>query len=309
MKFKYLFGPVPSRRLGLSLGVDLVPFKVCSYDCIYCEVGSTTLKTVERKEYVPLEEVKRELEEFWSLGIEVDFITFSGFGEPTLHIGIGELIKWIRERFPLPVAVLTNGSLLGNPQVRKELMGAHVVLPSLDAGTQRVFGLINRPHPTVSFQEMVGGLETFTREFPGEVWLEILLVRGVNDHPQELEALARLVKRINPARVQLNTVVRPPAHVGEALSFSELEALLPLFGPRAEVVAYPTDKKARERESLREAIVETVARRPCSKEDIAKVLGLSGLEVAKYLGELLEEGRLEAVRHGNQIFYRTNRSE
>ncbi len=309
MKFKYLFGPVPSRRLGLSLGVDLVPFKVCSYDCIYCEVGSTTLKTVERKEYVPLEEVKRELEKFRSLGIEVDFITFSGFGEPTLHIGIGELINWIRERFPLPVAVLTNGSLLGDPQVRKELMGAHVVLPSLDAGTQEVFGLINRPHPTVSFQKMVRGLEAFTREFPGEVWLEILLVRGFNDHPRELGALARLVKRINPARVQLNTVVRPPAHVGKALSFSELEALLPLFGPRAEVVAYPTDKKARERESFREAIVETVARRPCSKEDIAKVLGLSGLEVAKYLGELLEEGRLEAVRHGNQIFYRTNRSE
>ncbi|RLD93826.1 MAG: radical SAM protein [Aquificota bacterium] len=308
MKFKYLFGPVPSRRLGLSLGVDLVPYKVCSYDCIYCEVGPTTLKTVERKKYVPLEEVKRELEAFWSLEVETDFITFSGFGEPTLHIGIGELISWIRERFPLPVAVLTNGSLLRDPQVRKELMGAHVVLPSLDAGTQEVYRVINRPHPSISFQDMVDGLEIFTRGFSGEVWLEVLLVKGVNDHPQELEALAGLVKRINPARVQLNTVVRPPAHGGEPLSLEELEALMPLFGPRAEVVAYPTDKKAKEREGLRDAIVETVARRPCSKEDIAKVLGVSALEVAKYLGELLDEGRLEAVRHGNQIFYKANRS-
>ncbi|RLD97621.1 MAG: hypothetical protein DRI91_04845 [Aquificota bacterium] len=140
------------------------------------------------------------------------------------------------------------------------------------------------------------------------MWLEVLLVKGVNDRPQELEALVGLVKRINPARVQLNTVVRPPAHGGEPLSLEELEALMPLFGPRAEVVAYPTDKKAKEREGLRDAIVETVARRPCSKEDIAKVLGVSALEVAKYLGELLDEGRLEAVRHGNQIFYKANRS-
>ncbi len=309
MKFKYLFGPVPSRRLGLSLGVDLVPYKVCSYDCIYCEVGPTTLKTVERKEYVPLEEVKAELEAFKELGIEADFITFSGFGEPTLHSGIGELIGWIRERFDLPIAVLTNGSLLRDPRVREELMGAHVVLPSLDAGTPEVFETINRPHPEIPFQEMVEGLKAFTREFPGEIWLEVLLVKGVNDAPREMEALARLVREIDPARVQLNTVVRPPAHGGEPLSLEELEAIAPLFGPRAEVVAYPTDRRSKEREDLREAIVETVARRPCSKEDIAKVLGVSALEVTKYLDGLLQEGRVEAVRHGHQIFYKAKPSQ
>ena len=304
MKFKYLFGPVPSRRLGLSLGVDLVPYKVCSYDCIYCEVGPTTIKTVERREYVPLEEVKKELEAFRALEIETDFITFSGFGEPTLHSGIGELIRWIRERFALPIALLTNGSLLKDPQVRRELMDAHVVLPNLDAGTSEVFGIINRPHPALSFEEMVEGIKIFTREFPGEVWLEVVLVKGVNDAPEELQALAGLVRDIGPQRVQLNTVVRPPAHGGEPLSLQELEALLPLFGPGAEVVAYPTDKRAKEREDLREAIVETVARRPCSKEDIAKVLGVSALEVTKYLDGLIGDGRLEVVRHGHQIFYK-----
>jgi len=308
VRFKYLFGPVPSRRLGLSLGVDLVPYKVCSYDCIYCEVGATTLKTLERKEYVPLEEVKRELEAFRSLGIEADFITFSGFGEPTLHSGLGELIQWIRERFDQPIAVLTNGSLLGDPQVRRELMGAHVVLPSLDAGTPEVFRLVNRPHPGVSFHDLVDGLKAFTREFPGEVWLEVLLVKGVNDHPRDLEALARLVEEINPTRVQLNTVVRPPAHGGAPLSPRELEELLPIFGARAEVIAPPSRRNAKEREGLREAIVETVARRPCSKEDLARVLGVNALEVAKCLGELVGEGRLETVRHGHQIFYRTRLS-
>ena len=304
MKFQYLFGPVPSRRLGLSLGVDLVPYKVCSYDCIYCEVGPTTAKTVERKEYVPLEEVKAELEAFRSLGIETDYITFSGFGEPTLHSGLGELIQWIRERFDQPIAVLTNGSLLKDPRVREELMGAHMVLPNLDAGTPRVFDMINRPHPRVSFHEMVEGIKTFTREFPGEVWLEIVLVRGINDNREELEALAKLVREIDPARIQLNTVVRPPAHEGEPLSLKELEALVPLFGSKAQVVAYPTDKRAKEREDLREAIVETAARRPCSKEDIAKVLGVSALEVAKYLDGLVGDGRLEVIRHGHQIFYK-----
>ncbi len=309
MKFQYLFGPVPSRRLGLSLGVDLVPYKVCSYDCIYCEVGPTTVKTLERKEYVPLEEVKAELEAFRSLGIETDYITFSGFGEPTLHSGLGELIQWIRERFDQPIAVLTNGSLLKDPRVREELMGAHVVLPNLDAGTPRVFGMINRPHPRVSFHEMVEGIKTFTREFPGEVWLEIVLVRGINDNREELEALAKLVREIDPARIQLNTVVRPPAHGGEPLSLKELEALVPLFGSKAQVVAYPTYKRAKEREDLREAIVETAARRPCSKEDMAKVLGVSALEVAKYLDGLVGDGRLEVIRHGHQIFYKAKPRE
>ena len=304
MKFKHLFGPVPSRRLGLSLGIDLVPYKVCSYDCIYCEVGATTLKTVERKEYVSLAEVKEELKEFLLMGMEVDYITFSGFGEPTLHSGIGELISWVKGETMTPIAVLTNGSLLSDPRVRGEIMGAHVVLPSLDAGTPEVFGVVNRPHPSVEFQKMVEGLKSLTQEFSGEVWLEVMLVKGVNDDPGELEALASLVKRINPTRIQLNTVVRPPAHRGEPISPKELETLLSLFGPGAEVVSHPTEKSSKERDDLREAIVVTVARRPCSREDIAKVLGVNTLEVTKYLSSLLEEGRLRAVKHKDQTFYK-----
>ena len=309
MGFKYLFGPVPSRRLGLSLGVDLVPYKVCSYDCLYCEVGPTTMKTVDRKEYVPLQEVKKELEAFITSNMETDFITFSGFGEPTLHSGIGELISWIRERSTVPIAVLTNGSLLKDERVRRDLMGAHVVLPSLDAGTPKTFKIINRPHKSITLEDVVEGLEVFTKEFPGEVWLEILLVKGINDTPQELEALAELVKKIAPDRVQLNTVVRPPAHGGKPLSLEEMERILPLFGPKAEVVAYPTEKKAKGREDLMNAIVETVARRPCSQEDIAKVVGVNPLEVVKYIGELLEEGRLEVVKYNNKTFYKASHSK
>ena len=206
---RYIFGPVPSRRLGRSLGVDLVPFKTCTYDCIYCQLGRTTNKTVERREWVPLDDVLAELKD--KLATSPDYITLSGSGEPTLHSRIGEVIEQIRSLTDVPVAVLTNGSLLWQEDVRRQLVTADLVVPSLDAGNRTVFQVVNRPHPDISFEKLLEGLAAFRNEYGGMYWLEVFVLAGYTAIPAEAQKLAECVRRIAPDRVQLNTVTRPPA--------------------------------------------------------------------------------------------------
>ena len=181
--YRHVYGPVPSRRLGRSLGIDLVPFKTCTYDCVYCQLGRTTNKTIDRQEYVPIKDVLTELEQKLAAGDIPDYISLAGSGEPTLNLGIGRLIAEIKSLTDIPVAILTNGSLLWMPDVQDALMAADLVLPSLDAGDEHLFQYVNRPHEEISFERMVDGIATFTRRFPGEVWLEILLLWRVTGLP------------------------------------------------------------------------------------------------------------------------------
>ena len=208
--YQHLFGPVPSRRLGISLGIDLVPMKTCTLDCIYCECGQTTDLTIARGEYVPLESVKAECRHYLDHHPVPDYVTFSGSGEPTLNCHVGEVIRFIQSREQqVPVAVLTNGTLLGDPRVRDELKEAAVVIPSLDAATGRVFRKINRPHPRLDVNTFIDGLVRFRRDFSGQVWLEVFIVPGLNDTLAELTALKQAIAKIAPDRVQLNTLDRP----------------------------------------------------------------------------------------------------
>ena len=206
---QHVFGPVPSRRLGRSLGVDLVPFKTCSYDCIYCQLGRTTCRTVNRQEWVPMDVVLDELK--LKLASRPDYITLSGSGEPTLHSRLGELIEHIQAMTAVPVAVLTNASLLWQKEVREEVALADVVLPSLDAPDPERFAFINRPHPEITFDRLLDGLEMFRRECAGKYWLEVMLLDGYTTLPPQVRQLAEYVRRIRPDKVQLNTAVRPPA--------------------------------------------------------------------------------------------------
>ena len=176
---KYLYGPVPSRRLGLSLGVDIVPFKVCTLDCIYCQLGRTSEKTMERKDYVDVEAVLAELRAKLVEGLEADFITISGSGEPTLNAGLGQLIEGIKKITNIPVAVLTNGTLLTNQSVRADCARADVVMPSLDAGDDQTFRKVNRPHKDISIENLIAGLCAFRNEFAGQMWLEVFFCRRV----------------------------------------------------------------------------------------------------------------------------------
>jgi wyosine [tRNA(Phe)-imidazoG37] synthetase (radical SAM superfamily) len=298
----YVFGPVPSRRLGRSLGVDLVPYKTCSFDCIYCQLGKTTQKTLVRQEWVPMEAVLKQLK--LRLSSRPDYITLGGSGEPTLQNRIGEVIARIKSLTDTPVAVLTNGSLLWQKEVRDQIMSADLILPSLDAGDRETCVAVNRPHVDLNFDTMVQGLIDLRQEFSGAYWLEMLLVDGVNSHPSALDQLTACIDRIVPDRVQLNTVVRPPAEPGVAgLSQSRLAELASRFGPRAKVIADFTDvfNHPDMVTGLRD-VLSLLERRPCSMEDIAHGLGMHRDEILKYINRLTSQGQIQ-VKHSKGRTY------
>ncbi len=301
----YVFGPVPSRRLGRSLGVDLVPFKTCSYDCIYCQLGRTTCKTTERKEWVPLEDVLDELED--KLLCEPDYITLSGSGEPTLFSRTGELINGIKAMTDVPVAVLTNGSLLWRQDVRGQLYNADLVVPSLDAGDETTFRAVNRPHEDIHFERMLGGLIDFRREFQGQYWLEVFLLDGYTATEDELAELVQCVDRIKPDRVQLNTVTRPPAEdFATGVPRERMVELAALFNPPAEVIVDLYSAHGEVRFSAnREEVLNMLRRRPCSIDDIADGLGMHRNEIIKYVEELSAENLLEQTRTAGKLYYST----
>jgi wyosine [tRNA(Phe)-imidazoG37] synthetase (radical SAM superfamily) len=293
----------------MSLGVDLIPHKVCSLNCIYCECGPTTSLTSERKAYVPVEEVFGELTDFFEHHPDPDYITFSGAGEPTLHSGIGEVIHFIKECRPaIPVAILTNGTLLIQPSVRAGLMEADLVMPSLDAATDSAFHKINRPSRDLNLDQYIEGLATFSREFHGEIWLEVLILPGYNDDRENLEALKRAIQRIGPGRVQLNTLDRPGAIEGlKPASRESLERIAELWGmENVEIIAPPKERQHTNsyRQDLENAILETLSRRPCTLEDLEKILALHVNEINKYLGVLEESGRIITFEQERGTFYK-----
>ncbi len=300
----YIFGPVPSRRLGRSLGVDLVPFKTCTYDCIYCQLGRTNNKTVERREWVPLDGVLAELKD--KLATKPDYITLSGSGEPTLFSRLDELITGIRSMTDIPVAVLTNGSLLWREELRRQLMDAHLVIPSLDAGHASMFQAVNRPHESISFDRMLEGLIDFRNEYHGEYWLEVFLLAGHTVVNSEISKIAECVRRIKPDRVQLNTATRPTAEdYAVTVDARRMADLAARFEPPAEVIAdYRGVHAQSEFEAGRESVLEMIQRRPCSLEDIADGLGMHRNQAIKYIEELNAEGLLEKRSSGGKLFYK-----
>ena len=306
--YKYLFGPVPSRRLGISLGVDLVPHKVCSLDCVYCECGPSTKLTDTRMEYIPYNKVVSELGHYFANSPDPDYITFSGSGEPTLNVRLGDVLTFIKQKKPnVPVAVLTNGTLLNRKDVRNELTQADLVLPSLDAASSDVFQKINRPYSGLKLDEYIQGLITFRKEFKGLVWLEILIIPGYNDQKKELLLLKKAILKIQPDKVQLNTLDRPgilddirPA------SNIELKEILDLWElENAEIIAKAPGRKsiASYRKDAEEAILETIQRRPCTLDDLSTILGLHINEVNKYLDVLEAENKVKVTRQERGLFY------
>ena len=301
---KYIFGPVFSRRLGLSLGVDLVPHKVCSMDCLYCEVGPTTEKTLERAEYVPLSGVISELREYLSFKPEIDYITFSGYGEPTLFSRLGELVDFLKENYPYRLALLTNASLLKRDDVLGEVRRIDVVLPSLDAGSEEVFRKLNRPVASLRLADVVEGIGRLIEETPCKVWIETLFVRGVNDSPEEVERIGELIHKLKPHKWQLNTVARPPAYGVEGLSYGELEEIARRVNyPATEIVAKGTARRKKVPISrLKEEIYEIVVRRPCPVEELCDALGALREEVEEAVEELIREGKVKEVFFGGEPY-------
>jgi len=304
IKQRFIFGPVPSRRLGRSLGIDLVPFKTCTYDCIYCQLGRTTNKTIERKEWVPIDCIIEQLSS--NLDSKPDYITLSGSGEPTLYSRLEELISRIKEITDIPVAVLTNGSLLWMPEVRSALKSADLIIPSLDAGGNQKFQYINRPHSNITFNKMLEGLVKFREVYTGKYWLEVFLLAGVTTPEMEISRLKTCINSILPDKVQVNTVIRPPAEdFATRVPKKQLETIAKELYDKAEVIAdYSNVHKQHDFSVRREDVLSLLQRRPCSIEDIVAGLGLHRNEVVKYIEELSSEGIIEVKQQNQRLYYK-----
>jgi wyosine [tRNA(Phe)-imidazoG37] synthetase (radical SAM superfamily) len=302
---KRIFGPVPSRRLGRSLGIDVIPYKTCTFDCVYCECGGTTDKTCTRREFYELDDILDELENrLAEMPEKPDIVTLSGAGEPTLYLRTGELIESIKRTCELPVAVITNSSLLARRDVRDELLPADVVLPSLDAASDSVFQRINRPHEDCMLEAIIDGLERFTSRFEGTVLLEILLVEGFNTDEKDLLALREALERMRIDSIQLNTAVRPGTEKEIApLDRKSLEAVRGFFGSRCEIVADTVVSASREDQAAEEKIISLLKRRPCTAEDIHRSLGIPLPGVVKILTILSRDGSIIMETKGRKAFY------
>ncbi len=292
----YLFGPVLSRRLGISMGVDLLKYKTCNLDCVYCELGRTACLTSCRDRFVPPEKVLREISA--RRDESFDHLTFAGSGEPTLCKDLGAVLARAKELTDAPVAVITNSTLLSSPQVRREVALADVVLPSLDASSEGIFHAINRPAPDLKIKMIIQGLKDFRKEYCGEIWLEVMLVKGVNDH--EAELIARAAESTNPDRIQLNTVVRPPAEPVSPLSEEEMKTMLEIF-PGAEIIP-DWDWSIPER--VRDSLMGLLSRRSSTLEEISDILGLADSDAIKYCKILEHDGLISRrLQEGKLFFY------
>ena len=301
-----IFGPVPSRRLGFSLGVDTIPFKTCSLDCTYCQLGRTINKTIQRKEYIAADDILREIEEVLREGKRIDYITFSGSGEPTLNSEIRRMISRIKELTSIPLAILTNGTLLYRPRIREDLMEADLVIPSLDTVTQEIFEMVNRPHPSLKIEKVITGIDSFSQEFNGKVWLEIMVVKGINDSLEEIEKAAQVIKQMNLEKIQLNTVVRPPAEeFARPLTREDLNNIKTVLGKKCEIIAEfkRATQKAYKRD-VEKRILSMVKRRPVTLVDISHSLGLHRNEIIKYVEALEKKHQVKTEVHSGERYYR-----
>lgn len=311
MSRRCTYGPVPSRRLGLSLGVDLVPFKVCCYDCLYCQVGRTTDHTITRRDFIDPEQVAQEVEQALHGSVLPDCITLSGSGEPTLHSRLDEVAARLRGVTQLPLVLLTNGGLLWDDKVAEAAGRFDVVAPTLTSLEAPIFAKVNRPHPQIDHARMWQGLRDFCRSFSGQIRLEVMLVRGANDAPAALRALAAAVASLGTVQVDLNTVVRPPAYPEAGpLTVEELEAARELFmreGCRAAVVADPPRRSTEGTAPValtRSRVLETVSRRPCTLDDLATALGLASSVVQAAVEAALAADELEAEERNGRRYFR-----
>ena len=302
--YKYLFGPVPSRRFGRSLGVDLTPYKTCSLDCVFCQLGRTSEKTITRQEYVPLEMVLFELEDWLKKDGRAEYITLSGSGEPTLHSRFGEVLEFINNKSTISTAVLTNGTMLHLPEVRHAAALANVVKVSLSAWNQSSYGWVNRPHRQLQFDQLIEGQKAFRAQFKGQLWMEVFLVGGINSIPNDVRKIAAFAKEIGPDRIHLNTAVRPPAEdFAAALTRERMEELIHLFHPTAEIIPEFRVKHADHIQASQEEIFSMLKRRPCTAGQIADIFGMHLNEVWKYLGNLIRNNQIRTERKNTSVYY------
>ncbi len=306
----YVFGPVPSRRLGLSLGIDLIPAKTCTFDCLYCQLGRTTYKVLETRPFVPVREVVEEIRRKLPKNVP-DVITLAGSGEPTLHSEIDQVIASIKKMTETKVALLTNGSLFWREEVRGRVLKSDIIMPTLTSAFERTFRMIHRPCPELELTLIIDGLRRLRQDYKGQLFLEVVFLAGINDTEKEVEGLKTLINQISPEKIQVNTVSRPPADSrAVALDIKRLKEIKIFFGKKAEIVAeVPIKGKSRGEDSVVSGFLDIVKRRPLKSVDIASALGLSTEEVEDLIKGLLIKGHIRKQEHGRDIYYLSNEND
>ncbi len=306
----HIFGPVTSRRLGQSLGIDPIPPKTCNWNCVYCQLGRTIPLRNKRLEYFPRDEILAQVKQSLTAHKpgEIEWVTFVGSGEPTLHVGLGWLIEQVKRLTDLPVAVITNGALLYLPDVRQALCAADAVLPTLDAGNETLYRKINRPWPALTFERLVEGLKTFRREYTGKLWLEVMLVKGLNDTEQALREIAALAQEIRPDQVHINLPTRPPAEPWvQPPDEAGLRRAMTILGNVAQVVQPiegAFDLSASDSGNIVDAIVNIITRHPMREQELRRALEQwTPGQVEDALRTLAASGRAQIVERGGERFW------
>jgi wyosine [tRNA(Phe)-imidazoG37] synthetase (radical SAM superfamily) len=304
----YVFGPVPSRRLGQSLGIDPIPLKTCNWNCIYCQLGRTRPLTNTRKAYIDPNLILAEVRAALATHApgEIDWLTFVGSGEPTLNSSLGEMIRQVKGMSEIPVAVITNGALLYLPEVQQDLLAADAVLPSLDAGNAALYKKVNRPHPGVPFDPMIAGLIEFRQVYPGKLWVEVMLVGGLNDTEPALRGIAAVLAQIAPDEIHINQPIRPPAEPW--VQPADDEGLLrarAILGEKARIFTFPHGHfELGGYENVVDAILAIITRHPMRQAELEQTLATWGQrKVGQALAELEVSGRAQRVeRYGVQFW-------
>jgi wyosine [tRNA(Phe)-imidazoG37] synthetase (radical SAM superfamily) len=302
--YRHLFGPVPSRRLGRSLGVDLVPLKTCTMDCIYCQLGNTACTVSERDHYVPMHDVLAELDRWLKQDGQADHITLAGSGEPTLHICFGDLFRWTKENTQIASALLTNGSLLHLPEVRAEAALADKVKVTLSAWDEESFRRIHRPARGITFEKLLAGERAFRREYAGELSVEVFIVEGINSDMESARRIAAMVESIDPDRIEINTAVRPPADPNvKASSPEQLQALAGLFGPKAAVTMPHGKSDPAGKAVTSEKLLGIIRRHPATAQQLANEFNAPVEAVSACLDALIGKKHLSVEERDGVMYY------
>ena len=308
---KYIYGPVPSRRLGRSLGIDPIPNKTCNYQCIYCQLGKNTLFTNERKNYIPKEEIIDEMKAIIQNNkLDLDYITFVGSGEPTLYKDLNDLILKTKEYSDKPICVITNGSLLHDVDVKKALMNADVVLPSLDAGDEKSFIKINRPHPSIKYSSMIQGLIDFNENFNGKFWIEIMIMKGINDSREELLKIKEKIDLIHPDRIDINVPIRPPTENWVEIPDKSVIALLnELFSGYNDINFPEIGKFGTYSSNFEKEVLSIIERHPMRQEQILETFTSQELkkeDILLRLEKLEQQDKIKKVVYLNNTYWKVN---
>ena len=307
--YKYIFGPVPSRRLGKSLGISPIPPKTCNFTCIYCQLGRTTNFTNKREEFYPLTEIVEELNTALKQKITFDYITIVGDGEPTLYIRLGELISSIKNLTSKPVAVITNGALLYEESVRKDLLEAEIVMPTLDASNEKMFRIINRPHKELKLDRIVEGMNFFRKEYKNQIWLEVMLVKDKNDSPETLEEIKKIIDYIGVDKIFINIPIRPPAEGWVQIPTKErLEVAKKILG--AESISHYDEIQVESLDKFTDyetQILQITQRHPLREEQILTLFpDLSEDKILQLLQRMEKEGKLHLRIYNRKRFWEIN---